>query len=142
MARTSTVRPWNWAAARLASPAAHWIALLCLCAAYLQGGLVKAFDFQSTVAEMAHFGLSPTGPLAVAVIGMELGASLLILLGIYRWAGALTLALFTLAATFLANRFWELSLPERSMTANAFFEHIGLVGGFLLVAWHDIRKQS
>ena len=25
------------------------------------------------------------------------------------------------------------------MVENAFFEHLGLVGGFLLVAWHDIR---
>ena len=26
------------------------------------------------------------------------------------------------------------------MTANAFFEHLGLVGGFLLVAWLDARE--
>jgi hypothetical protein len=25
--------------------------------------------------------------------------------------------------------------------ANAFFEHLGLVGGFLLVAWHDLRER-
>jgi uncharacterized membrane protein YphA (DoxX/SURF4 family) len=28
---------------------------------------------------------------------------------------------------------------ERFMTANGFFEHLGLVGGFLLVAWYDFR---
>jgi hypothetical protein len=27
------------------------------------------------------------------------------------------------------------------MVANAFFEHWGLVGGFLLVAWHDLRER-
>ncbi len=32
--------------------------------------------------------------------------------------------------------------PERFMAANAFFEHLGLVGGFLLVAWHDLRAQE
>ena len=26
------------------------------------------------------------------------------------------------------------------MTANAFFEHLGLIGGFLLVAWFDVRE--
>jgi hypothetical protein len=32
--------------------------------------------------------------------------------------------------------------PERFMSANAFFEHLGLVGGFLLVAWHDLEQHS
>jgi len=30
--------------------------LLGLCAAYIQGGLVKATDFNGAVAELAHFG--------------------------------------------------------------------------------------
>jgi len=28
------------------------------------------------------------------------------------------------------------------MAANAFFEHLGLVGGFLLVAWHDLKRSA
>ena len=117
----------------------HWIALLLLCAAYLQGGLVKLFDFSSAVAEMQHFGLSPAAPMAAATIALELGASAMILSGFWRWLGALALAAFTLAATFLANRFWAAPPDAQFMMANAFFEHLGLVGGFLLVAWHDLR---
>lgn len=41
------------------SSAVRWIALLLLCAAYLQGGLNKAMDFDAAIAEMNHFGLSP-----------------------------------------------------------------------------------
>jgi hypothetical protein len=26
------------------------------------------------------------------------------------------------------------------MSENAFFEHLGLVGGFILVAWHDLKR--
>ena len=122
-------------------PAVHWLALLLLCAAYLQGGFNKATDFGSAVAEMNHFGLAPAGPLALAVIVFELGAALMILTGFHRWLGALGLAGFTLMATFVANRFWALAMPERFMVANAFFEHWGLVGGFLLVAWHDLKEQ-
>jgi uncharacterized membrane protein YphA (DoxX/SURF4 family) len=48
---------------------------------------------------------------------------------------------FTLIVTFVANRFWEISLPDRFMIENAFFEHLGLVGGFLLVAWYDLRER-
>jgi len=119
----------------------HWLALLALCAAYLQGGFNKASDFAGAVAEMQHFGLSPAAPLALAVIVVELGASLLILAAFYRWVGALMLAGFTLFATFTANRFWEMAPPERFMAANSFFEHIGLIGGFLLAAWHDLQRQ-
>jgi len=115
----------------------RWCALLALCAAYLQGGLVKALSFDGAVAEMLHFGMSPPALVAILVIALELGASLMILFGIYRWIGALALAAFTLIATFLANRFWEVPEGITGMLANAFFEHIGLVGGFILIAWYD-----
>jgi uncharacterized membrane protein YphA (DoxX/SURF4 family) len=42
-----------------------------------------------------------------------------------------------LFASSLANQFWATPGPERIALENAFFEHIGLAGGFLLVAWHD-----
>jgi len=130
-------------AARFATPPVHWIALLGLCAAYLQGGIVKATDFSNAIAEMEHFGLAPAAPLAIAVIALELGASVMILAGFYRWLGALALAGFTLMATLVALRFWELpGGHERFMAANAFFEHLGLVGGFLLVAWHDLKRRA
>ena len=59
-------------AARFATPLVYWIALLGLCAAYLQGGIVKATDFSGAIAEMQHFGLAPAAPLAIAVIVLEL----------------------------------------------------------------------
>ena len=131
----------GWARPFITSPIIRWIALLCLCAAYLQGGFNKAADFAGAIAEMDHFGLAPAAPLAVVTIIVELGASTLILSGVYRWLGALALAGFTFVATLLANRFWEMAGAERFMTANAFFEHLGLIGGFLLVAWHDLRER-
>ena len=130
-------------ARRLLSPAPiRFLALLALCAAYIQGGLNKALDFPAAIGEMNHFGLAPAAPLAVAVIVLELGASLMILAGFYRWLGALGLAGFTLIATFLANRFWELAGPERFFAANSFFEHVGLVGALVLVAWYDLRERG
>mgnify|MGYP003619581764 CR=1 FL=1 len=132
---TQAVRPV------LGSPAVRWLAYLGLCAAYLQGGLNKLTDFPGAVGEMTHFGLSPPALLAVLVIALELGASLMILTGRLRWLGAMALAAFTLMATFIALRFWEMPVgQERFMAANSFFEHLGLVGGFLLVAWLDVRE--
>lgn len=123
------------------SPVIRWVALLLLCAAYLQGGIDKAADFGGAVGEMQHFGLAPPALFAAMTIVLELGASLLILTGFHRWLGALALSVFTLMATFMVARFWELPPPQRLPAANTFFEHLGLVGGFLLVAWHDLRER-
>src|ERR1700724_2270676 len=89
---------------RLATPTVRWVALLGLCAAYLQGGFDKLADINEAVAEMNHFGLSPALPLAIMTLTLELVASVAILTGYWRWLGALALAVFTFAATFMANR--------------------------------------
>ena len=119
-----------------------FIALLGLCAAYIQGGLVKLLDFNAAVAETQSFGLPFAAAATAATIVTELAGSALILTGIYRWLGALWLAGFTLFATFAANRFWEMQPPQRFMVENSFFEHLGLIGGFLLIAWLDLRKRD
>ena len=116
------------------------LGLLGLCAAYLQGGLTKLLDYPGPVAEAVHFGLPLPGLTAVATIALELVASAMVLSGRGRATGALALAAFTLAATVIANRFWTLPPgPERFMATNGFFEHLGLAGGFLLVALHSTR---
>jgi uncharacterized membrane protein YphA (DoxX/SURF4 family) len=134
----SAVSDWL---SRFATPAVRWVALLGLCAAYLQGGIVKLANLNDAVAEMNHFGLSPAMPIAIAVIALEFVASIAILAGYWRWLGALALGAFTVAASFMANRYWELGSAERFATENAFYEHMGLAGGFLLVAWHDLRDR-
>jgi uncharacterized membrane protein YphA (DoxX/SURF4 family) len=118
------------------------LCLLLLCSAYLQGGIDKALDFPGAVAEMQHFGLAPALPFALLTIVGEIGASLLVVSGVKRWLGALYLGLFTLMATMLANRFWELAGPARMALENGFFEHLGLAGAFFLVAWIDYRAPG
>jgi uncharacterized membrane protein YphA (DoxX/SURF4 family) len=130
---------------RFATPAVRWVALLGLCAAYLQGGIVKLANINGAVAEMNHFGLSPGMPFAIAVVAFELVASVAILTGYGRWLGALALGAFTVTASFMANRYWELGSAERFAAENSFYEHLGLAGGFLLVAWYDLcdrRRQA
>ncbi|MBD9639232.1 DoxX family protein [Ensifer sp. ENS07] len=120
-----------------------FVGLLALCSAYIQGPLTKIFDFPGALAEMEHFGLYPAPLFAVGVIVFELAMSALVLSGFYRWAAAGALAAFTLVATLLAFRFWELPPGmERAMATNGFFEHIGLAGAFVLVAVYDLRERA
>ncbi|QDL91098.1 DoxX family protein [Paroceanicella profunda] len=125
--------PLSSAPARLR--VARRLCLLALCAAYIQGPLTKIADFPGALAEMTHFGLTPAPLFAVGVIGFELVASAMVVSGYGRRIAALALAAFTLAATLMALRFWEMeSGPARSMATNGFFEHVGLAGAFLYVA--------
>src|SRR5690606_20820119 len=125
-----------------ATPFVRWCCLLLLCGAYLQGGLTKLVDFDGALAEMQHFGLKPPLLFASVAIALEIAAPVAILLGYYRWLAALALAAFTVVATMLANRFWAAAPAEQFAMTNSFFEHFGLVGAFLLVAWHDLRTAA
>lgn len=125
------------------SPITRTVSLLALCAAYIQGPLTKIFDFNGALAEMNQFGLHPAALFAVVVIVFELTASAMVVSGFLRWAGALALAGFTLLATFIALRFWEMAPGmDRMIATNAFFEHIGLAGAFIFVAAADLAKGA
>jgi uncharacterized membrane protein YphA (DoxX/SURF4 family) len=121
-------------------PAVFLLALLAMCAPYLQGAVRKVMDFNGAVDEVRKIGLSPPAPFALATILTEFGGSALILSGYLRWMGALWLAIFTFAATLLARRFWARTMPDRASVENTVFEHIGLIGGLLVVAWCDLAR--
>jgi uncharacterized membrane protein YphA (DoxX/SURF4 family) len=117
---------WRWTG---------FVARLALVGAYLLGGVVKATDWSAAVAEQAHFGMVPPAFWAALTIGVEIIGPLLILSGRSVWLGAGMLGAFTLFAAFTANAFWSMPMgQERFMATNAFFEHLGLIGGFVLAA--------
>ena len=130
----STETPRFVAAVLDARAAAH-VARLALVSAYLLGAVVKASDFPGAVAEQAHFGMSPPAFWAALTIAVEAVGPLLILTRRWLWLGAGMLGVFTLLAAITANAFWTLPAGhDRFMATNAFFEHMGLIGGLWLVA--------
>jgi uncharacterized membrane protein YphA (DoxX/SURF4 family) len=117
---------WRWTG---------FLARLALVGAYLLGGIVKASDWTAAVAEQAHFGMHPPAPWAALTVAIEIVGPLLILSGRLVWLGAGMLGVFTLFAAITANAFWAMPAgQERFMATNAFFEHLGLIGGFVLAA--------
>lgn len=117
---------WRWTG---------FLARLALVSAYLLGGIVKASDWTAAVAEQAHFGMHPPALWAALTIAIELVGPLLILSGRFVWLGAGMVGVFTLLAAITANAFWAMPAGQgRFMATNAFFEHLGLIGGFVLVA--------
>ncbi|WP_404334471.1 DoxX family protein [Sphingomonas sp. MMS12-HWE2-04] len=123
--------------------ATWFLARLALVGAYLLGGIVKAADWPAAVAEQAHFGMNPPALWAALTVAVELVGPLLILTGRLVWLGAGMLGVFTLLAAIVANAFWTMPAGhERFMATNAFFEHVGLIGGFVLAALvADLEKR-
>jgi len=119
-----------------------FLARLALVSAYLLGGAVKALDFPGAVAEQAHFGLQPPAGWAVLTIVAETLGALLVMTRGWAWLGAGMLGVFTGLAAITANAFWTMPAGhERFMATNAFFEHLGLIGGFVLVAMVAHRER-
>ncbi len=129
-----TILRWRWTGL---------FARLLLVGAYLLGGIVKATDWPAAVAEQAHFGMSPPALWAALTIAVEIVGPLLILGGRLVWVGAGILGVFTVLAAIAANAFWAMAPgPDRFMATNAFFEHLGLVGGFIFAAMlADLERE-
>ena len=117
---------WRWTG---------FLARLALVGAYLLGGIMKTSDWSAAVAEQTHFGMHPPALWAALTIAIEIVGPLLILSGRFVWLGAGMLGVFTLFAAITANAFWAMPTgQDRFMATNAFFEHLGLIGGFILAA--------
>lgn len=128
--RTILGTPLIWPAARLA-----------LVSAFLIGGLTKLSDFSAAIAEQEHFGLHPGWLWAALAIIIELGGSALVMLGWQVWLGAGGLGVLTAVAMLTANDFWHLSGHDRFMALNAFFEHLGLIAGLVIVSIHAAERE-
>lgn len=118
----------------------RWIALAALCVPSIHESLERYVNFGPAVIEMGHYGLLPPAPYAAAAIFLDMALSVMVLVGFLRWIGALALAILALTSAHIATPFWDL-MPgaSRTLATKTYFEHIGLFGGFLLVAWEDLR---
>jgi uncharacterized membrane protein YphA (DoxX/SURF4 family) len=131
---SSKIQDPSWVDAILNWHSTWLAARLALTSAYLLGGLTKLSDFPAAIAEQQHFGLYPGWLWAGLAILVELGGSALVLSGYLVWLGAGALGVLTAVAMLVANNFWAMSGHAQLQGANAFFEHMGLIGGFVLVA--------
>lgn len=107
---------------------------------FWSSGLAKLIDFNGGVAEMAMFNLHPPAVFNVATIFCQLGGSLLVILNRFTWLGAGALAVFTVLTIPIAHAFWTMTGEKAMMEFFFTVEHIGLIGGLMLVA--ILSRQS
>ena len=102
---------------------------------FLVAGVRKVMGFAGTVAYLSKLGFPAPEVMAVIAIIIEIGGSLLLIVGWRaRWAAWL-LVLFVAIAAFAAHRFWELTDPGQfNNQMNHFLKNLSLIGGLLYVA--------
>lgn len=126
----------------LMHPATLLFARVCVISPFLWAGLVKLFNWQGGEAEMAGVGLHPAWAFNLAALLTELAGSALIVLNRAVWIGAGALGVFTVLATFLAHRFWDLSGAARTMQLNSFLEHATISATFIFVSVVSLKHSG
>ncbi|MEO0359845.1 MAG: DoxX family protein [Pseudomonadota bacterium] len=106
-----------------------------LASLFLLAGLNKLLDPASTVAMMEGAGLPFADRLVWAVVAVEIGCgALLVWGGRLGAAAAVALALFTIAATLVFHRFWELDGEMAALRLSLFFKNAAIASALVYVA--------
>ncbi len=102
---------------------------------FLVAGVRKVMGFAGAVAYLAKLGFPAPEVMAVIAIIIEIGGSILLIVGWRtRWAAWL-LVLFVVVAAFAAHRFWEITDTGQFYNQmNHFLKNVAIVGGLLYVA--------
>lgn len=131
------------ARAWLGHPVPFYVGAVAVTCMFWWSGVTKLWDLQGAQAEMAHFGLNPPLPFALATIAVQLaGSALVIFGGRFAWLGAGALALFTLATIPLAHDFWNMQGQAAFVEKLWAQEHLSIVGGLALAAiLADLRAR-
>lgn len=118
----------------LASGIFQIFARILLTLMFWLSGFAKLLDFNTALAEMERYGLSPAAPIALAVIFVQLAGSALVISGRYVWLGAGALGVFTLLTIPIAHAFWSTTGEAAFMELMFTIEHLSVIGGLVVVA--------
>lgn len=110
------------------------VARVLMALLFVPEGISKIVDFAGTAAYIASAGLPLPALGVVIAIAVEVGGSLVLLVGYQaRWV-ALTMAIFTFAAGFFFHKFWAVPADQAALEHIMFFKDFAIAGGLLLMA--------
>jgi putative oxidoreductase len=112
-----------------------WLLARCFIGGiFVYSGLGKLMALDAFAASLAKNGV-PRADVAAAVgAAVEFGGGLAIVLGLQTRYAALLMALFTISATLISHRFWELQdLALRKQQSVHFMKNLAILGAFLLL---------
>lgn len=105
-----------------------------LAAIFVRAGYGQLATTAATATMMAAHGIPLSGVLVYGAIALELIGGLMLMAGLYaRWAAG-ALCLYTLALALIFHAYWAMPAVEARIQRGAFFEHLSMMGGLLVVA--------
>jgi transmembrane protein len=110
------------------------LARLLLTCVFWTAGLGKLIDFSAGAADMEGFGLTPGWAVNAAVLTLQLGGSLLIILDRWTWLATGALAVFTALTIPIAHPFWVREGAEAFRDLTVALEHVSVIGGLAVFA--------
>jgi putative oxidoreductase len=106
---------------------------LLIGALFLVAGIRKLMGPAAAAGYFTKLGFPAADVLVWVVIAVELGGGALLVLGWQTRRVAWLLIAFTLIATFMAHRFWQMEAAQYANQLNHFLKNAALVGGLLYV---------
>jgi putative oxidoreductase len=123
-----------------ATDTAKLVGRLAIALIFVLSGAMKVGSFAQFTAGLEAGGLPAPQVLGVAV---ELGGGLALVVGLQARLAALGLVVFTIAATLIAHRFWEVTDPQAAQVQTIMFlKNIAIIGGLLYVAATGAGRYS
>jgi putative oxidoreductase len=118
------------------------LARLLMALMFLPAGISKIGGFAGTAGYIGSVGLPMPEVGAALAILVEVGASILLIIGLFTRPAALVLAVFTLVASFFFHAFWSMPAEAQMMQSLMFYKNLAIVGGLLAIAAHGAGAFS
>jgi putative oxidoreductase len=107
---------------------------LAMSAIFIPGGFSKLTHLDAFAQSLGNRGVPGGMAMAVLAAAVEFFGSLAVAIGFKtRWA-ALLMAVFTIVATLVSHRYWELQDATRAMQYAQFMKNLAIAGGFLALS--------
>jgi putative oxidoreductase len=124
--RTPDFSLWQNFAILLARILIGWI--------YVESGFRKLIDMGPFIASLVRRGVPQATVWGWIGAPLEFLGGLALLLGAFTRCAALAILVFTIVATAIGHRYWEIAEPAaRRMQASHFFKNLAMMGGILLL---------
>jgi putative oxidoreductase len=115
---------------KTSSDLALLVARIAMSALFIPEGLRKLMDLGAFAAMLHKQGVPLADVLAPIGACVEFFGGLAVLVGLQLRVATLLMILFTIIASFIAHRFWELEGTARQMQQTNFFKNLAIIGGF------------
>lgn len=109
------------------------LARIMMGAIFINSGFGKLGNISGFASSLVRRGISDAlaWPLSLLAGCTEFFCGLAVVIGFQFEIATLLLVLFTIVATLISHRFWELAPPDRGMQFVQFQKNLAMIGGFL-----------